>query len=127
MLDLVFLIIMIITLVRALNGKYSETAGNFAFVIGLIASVVGLAREFIQKSGSGTMVLLNILILLIAFVLKPISRLLVQLYNDKIAAHEQKLEDLRERDSNGERAFFTDDNFDDPDLRFNGEFTDFKL
>lgn len=126
MFDLIFLIIMVVTMVMAFKGKYSETLGNFGFVIGLAAAVIGIVSEFISRNANGTMVILNILVLIIAFGLKPVSRLLVKIYSDKMEAREQKIRDMEERCSKGERAIFTEENFNDPNLRFNGEYKDFK-
>ena len=127
MLDLIFLVLMIIIIVKANKGEFSETLCNVALVVGFLAGVLGLVLAFFTVS-STFIVLANILIVLLAFGLKPIARHFVKLHTD--AEEEQRLRLLRDKErhsrGNDKSPVYTEENFDDPELRFGkGGYTDY--
>ncbi len=130
MLDLAFLVLGVYVFVKALKGEYKETACNIAMVVGIIAGFVGCAVAI--SHNQTVMMILNILVVLIAFGLRFAARHLVKMYIDKQVAETE----ARERDEYLHAKFqdpnavtgYTDDNFDDEDLRFGkGGWTDPKL
>lgn len=85
MLDLVFLVLMIIVLLKSLKGEVHELLCNIATVVGIIAALIGIVSSFFSKAGdSFGMGILNILVLLIAVVLKPVAKHFARLYQNKI-------------------------------------------
>lgn len=127
MLDLIFLVLMIIIMVKANKGEFAETLCNVALVVGFLAGILGLVLAFFTVS-SYIIVLANILVVLLAFGLKPIARHFVKLYTD--AEEEQRLRLLRDKErhsrSEDTAPVYTEENFDDPELRFGkGGYTDY--
>lgn len=90
MLDLIFLILMIIVLIKAFKGDFCETLCNVAMVIGIIASVIGMIicfaadTTFLDMFAPAEMGILNLLVFVVAVLLKPAARLLVKTRQDKI-------------------------------------------
>lgn len=130
MLDLVFLILGIYIIVKAEKGEYKETACNIALVVGILAGIVGIVDAFFRDNR--TMGFLNVIVILMAFALRFAARLLVKLYLDKKAEEAARLEhDMRlysKFDDLNKNPIYTDDNFDDEELRFGkGGYTDPKL
>lgn len=130
MLDLVFLILLIYVYVFSLKGIYKETACNIALVVGIIAGFIGSIQALL--SDNDVMVTLNLIIILMAFSLRFAARKLVKLHHEKeIAEAEAREHDLwlhsRFDDRKGDPVY-TDENFDDEELRFGkGGYTDPKL
>lgn len=130
MLDLAFLILGIYIIVKAEKGEYKETACNIALVVGILAGIVGLVDAFFNNNK--TMAFLNVIVMLLAFGIRYAARLLVKLYLDKRAEEAARLEhDTRlysKFDDLNKEPIYTDDNFDDEELRFGkGGYTDPKL
>lgn len=121
MLDLVFLILMIVIIVKANRGEVNDTLCNVALVIGVLAGILGLVQAFFLKGSSiwG----LNLLVMLFAFVLKRVAEHFAKLYNKKIEEIEEeyrKAQERHSRDFDNDKTVYTDDNFDDPNIRFGG-------
>lgn len=119
MLDLTFLALMIYVCVKANKGEYKETACNAALVVGILAGLVGCIIA-ITKDDS-RFLFLNIIVMLMAFALRLVARHLVKLYTDKqaelTAEYERDIR-LHSRFSDKIATGYTDDNFDDEELRF---------
>ncbi len=129
MLDLVFLVLMIIVLVNAIRGNFLETPCNVAIVIGFLAAIIGVITAFLSTgSSSGAAFFLNILCAVIAGLLKPAAKHFVKLYNNKLAEEQERLSRELERMDrfNNKPPVYTEENFDDPNLRFNGEYKNVK-
>lgn len=132
MLNLVFLILMVLVIYKALHGELADTLCNFAIAVGVIGALIGIVSAILSKSAASVALLLNIFVLIFAACLKLTARQFVKLYKDK---EEQKAERLRaefERyvrtESNAVPTVYNDDNFDDPEIRFGkGGYTDPKL
>lgn len=129
MLDLTFLALMIYVCVKANKGEYKETACNAALVVGILAGLVGCIIA-ITKDDS-RFLFLNIIVMLMAFALRFVARHFVKLYTDKqaelTAEYERDIR-LHSRFSDKIATGYTDDNFDDEELRFGkGGYTDNKL
>lgn len=130
MLDLVFLILLLYVFIYSLKGIYKETACNIALVVGIIAGFVGCIQALL--SDNDVMVTLNLIVIVMAFGLRFAARKLVNLYHEKeIAEAEAREHDrwLHSRTDDRKRdPVYTDDNFDDEELRFGkGGYTDPKL
>lgn len=130
MLDLVFLGLFIYVCLKADKGEYKETACNIAMVVGILAGIVGSVYAIAKNNGA--FLSLNMIVMVMAFALRFVAKLLAKLYLDKQAALFEEYE--RDRylhsrfdDSNG-KPVYTDENFDDEELRFGkGGYTDPKL
>lgn len=133
MLDLLFLIFLVITLIYAFRGVYKETLCNIATVVGTLAAVIGFVVMFLQSSsGNPIPIFLRVIELVFAFTLRFIARHFVKLYDDQIAENERKINETLSRytreDPNAKPPVYNDSNFDDPELRFGkGGYTDNKL
>ncbi len=130
MLDFVFLGLLIYVCIMAEKGIYKETACNIALVVGIIASIIGSVEAI--KKNDGTLLFFNILVMVMAFAVRFVAKLLAKLYLDKQAALFEEYE--RERylhsrfDDVNREPVYTDDNFDDEELRFGkGGYTDPKF
>lgn len=85
MLDLLFLVLMIITLVKAIKGDYNETLCNIALVVGIIAAVLGMISALFGNTANAfSFGMLNILVLAIAVALRPVAKHFAKLYQDKL-------------------------------------------
>lgn len=119
MLDLTFLALMIYVCVKANKGEYKETACNAALVVGILAGLVGCIIA-ITKDDS-RFLFLNIIVMLMSFALRFVARHFVKLYTDKqaelTAEYERDIR-LHSRFSDKIATGYTDDNFDDEELRF---------
>lgn len=129
MLDLTFLALMIYVCVKANKGEYKETAVNVALVVGILAGLVGCIIAITKNDGG--FLILNIIVMLMSFGLRFAARQFVKLYNDKqaelTAEYERDIR-LHSRFSENLTTGYTDDNFDDEELRFGkGGYTDNKL
>lgn len=121
MLDLVFLVLMLIILFKANKGEVNDTLCNVALVVGVLAGILGLVQEFFLKGGS--VWILNIVVMLFAFILKRVAEHFAKLYNQKNEEAEEQYRKAQERhvrDFDNSRTVYTDDNFDDPNIRFGG-------
>lgn len=131
MLDLVFLVLMATAFSNAIFGKMNETLIAFATVVGVIAGVLGFVSAFLNHTaGSSILVLFNLIVIILAVCTRFIAKHFVKLYEDKQQAAAERLrlelENRSRRQGDIKVTAFTDENFDDPDLRFNGEFKEFK-
>jgi len=133
MLDLVFLVFLLLTLFFSFRGVYKETLCNIATVVGILAAVTGFVVMFLKSPSDNFLpVFLRIFELVFAFSLRFIARHFVKLYNDKIEENERKLKETMSSYSrsspDSQAPVYTDENFDDPELRFGkGGFTDPKI
>lgn len=121
MLDLIFLILMVIVIIKANMGEVNDTLCNVALVIGILAGILGLVQAFFLKGNS--LWGLNIVVMLFAFVLKRVAQHFAKLYDQKIEEAEEQYRRAQERharDFDNGRTVYTDDNFDDPNIRFGG-------
>lgn len=121
MLDLVFAVLMVIIIVKANKGEVNDTLCNVALVVGVLAGILGLVQAFFLKGSSFWA--LNIVVMLFAFVLKRVAEHFAKLYNQKKEEFEEEYRRVRElhsRDRDSDKTVYTDDNFDDPNIRFGG-------
>ncbi|MCM1165213.1 MAG: hypothetical protein NC299_06435 [Lachnospiraceae bacterium] len=128
MLDLVFLALMLTVLIFAFRGEFKETLCTVATVVGIVAAIVGLVSGFLKK-GAGAAPLLNIAVLIIAALLRMAALQFVKLHEDKEREEREKLEAAVSRYSRDTDKkldpVYTEENFDDPELRFGkGGYTD---
>lgn len=119
MLDLTFLALMIYVCVKANKGEYKETACNAALVVGILAGLVGCVIAITKDDFK--FLFLNIIVMLMSFALRFVARHFVKLYTDKqaelTAEYERDIR-LHSRFSDKIATGYTDDNFDDEELRF---------
>lgn len=130
MLDLAFLAVGIYVFVWANRGVYKEAVCNIALVIGILAGIVGCVAGI--SRGDGLFVTLNLVVCVLAFVLRFAAKHLVKLYNEKERERLETIErEHRSRmrtNSPEEHVVNNDDNFDDEELRFGkGGYTDPKI
>lgn len=130
MLGFAFLAVGIYVIVKACKGEYTETACNIALVVGIIAGISGCIVGI--ATNNGVFVFLNVIVIACAIFIRPAARHLANLYIEKKIADQEALEReiyLHSRYSDPNRkAVYTDDNFDDEELRFGkGGYTDPKL
>ena len=121
MLDLAFLVLMIIIAVKANRGVVDELLCNVALVIGILAGILGLIQAFFGDEGYYWV--LNIVVMVLAVVLKRAAQQFAKLHNQKIEEIEEEYRKAQERhvrDFDNDRTVYTDDNFDDPNIRFGG-------
>lgn len=128
MLDIVFLALLVVVIYHAMRGKLKETLCDIATVVGIVAAIVGLITAFFQVSSANKAPLfLNIFVLLFAVLLKKTARQFVKLYDDKQREETEKRTAMLSRYTREEVSdpVYTDDTFDDPELRFGkGGYTD---
>lgn len=132
MLNLIFLILMVIVLYKAMHGDLADTLCNFAIAVGVIGALIGIVSVILSKSATSAALFLNIFVLIFAACLKLIARQFVKLHNDK---EERAAEQLRAEfqryvrtEADAVPTVYNDDNFDDPEIRFGkGGYTDPKL
>lgn len=132
MLNLVFLILMVLVIYKALHGELADTLCNFAIAVGVIGALIGIVSAILSKSATSAALFLNIFVLIFAACLKLIARQFVKLYKDKEERESERLRAEYERytraESNPVPTVYNDDNFDDPEIRFGkGGYTDPKL
>ena len=117
MLDLVFLAVAIFVIVKANKGEYNETACNIALVVGVLAGLVGCIYGITTKQGF--FVFLNVIVMVGAFGIRFAAKLFAKLYIDKMVAETERLEyEAHKRDRFPNQTAYTDDTFDDEELRF---------
>ena len=127
MLDIIFLVLMIIVLVKANQGIFMETLCKVALVIGIFAGIVGLISAFFME-GTGAFGLVNLAVVIFACLLKPAAKHFVKLYEQKIAQSDEEYRKAISHYKHDDKPdIYTEDNFDDPELRFGkGGFTDYE-
>lgn len=127
MLDIVFLVLMVIVLVKANQGIFMETLCKVALVVGILAGITGLISAFFME-GTGAFGLINLAVVLFACFLKPVAKHFVKLYEYKIVqSDEEYRKAIAHYKHDDKPAVYTDDTFDDPELRFGkGGFTDYE-
>lgn len=127
MLDLTFLALMIYVCVKANKGEYKETACNAALVVGILAGLVGCVIAITKNDFK--FLFLNIIVMLMSFGLRFAARHFVKLYTDRQAELTAEYErDIQRHSRFDTDPVYTDDNFDDEELRFGkGGYTDNKL
>lgn len=121
MLDLIFAVLMVIIIVQANKGKVNDLLCNIALVIGILAGILGLVQAFFTDSDAW---ILHILVMLISFALKFVARHFAKLYNqriEEIQAEYERATRLHSRDFDSDKPpVYTEENFDDPNIRFGG-------
>lgn len=124
---LVFLVVFVITLKRAIKGNYSETLCNVAVVLGIVSSIAGLIVGFFTDMPD-VVAVLYVGIMIFSFFIKRIAKQFDKLYKQEIEEELERIEQMEKRfaERDAKPPVYTDDNFDDPNLRFNGEYTDVK-
>ncbi len=119
MLDLIFVVLMIVIIVKANNGEVNDTLCNVALVIGVLAGILGVVQTIFSSNGNSLWGL-NILVMLFAFALKRVAQHFAKLHNDKIAQIEEEyrkanIHHARDNDPNSGSV-----NYNDPNVRFGG-------
>ena len=119
MIDLIFLVLFVIIIVKANKGIVSDTLCNVALVIGVLAGIIGLVQAFFIK-GSGSFWIMNMIVMLIAFVLKRAAQYLAKLFRDREDELARRYRKATERISrfDGDKQASID--YDDPNVRFGG-------
>lgn len=126
MLDLIFCVLMIIIIVKANDGKVSDTLCNVALVIGFLAGILGLVQAFFIR-GESFFWLLNIIVMLMAFALKKIAKRFAELHDRKVEAYlKESRKRAEKRHLNRGDIEYVNTDFDDPDVRFSGPFNENK-
>lgn len=119
MLDLIFAVLMVVVIIKANNGEVNYVLCNVALVVGVLAGILGLVQAFFLEGSSFW--ILNILVMLFAFILKRVAEHFAKLHNQKIEEIEEEYRKVRERYSrDSDKTVYTDENFDDPNIRFGG-------
>lgn len=118
MLDLIFLVLFIIIIVRANKGMVNETLCNVALVIGVLAGIIGFVRAFFLNDD--VIWIPNVIIMLIAFFLKRAADYLAKLYRDREDEIERKYQEATRRYSRFDDKDKASIDFDDPNVRFGG-------
>lgn len=121
MLDLIFAVLMIVIIVKANKGEVNDTLCGVALVIGVLAGIAGLVQAFFIQ-GESNLWILNIVVMVFAFVLKRVAEHFAKLYNNKKEEIEAEYRAARERFSNFNGDGSVDN--DDPNARFSGGFDD---
>ena len=119
MLDLIFLVLFIIIIVKANKGIVNDTLCNVALVIGVLAGIAGLVQAFFIK-GSGNFWIMNIIVMLIAFALKRAAQYLAKLYRDREDELARRYRKATERISRFDENKQASIDYDDPNVRFGG-------
>lgn len=117
MLDLIFAVLMIVIIVKANNGVVDDLLCNIALVIGILAGIFGLIQAFLGSSDFWT---LNIVVMLIAFVLKRVAQHFAKLYTQRKEEIEEEYRKAREHLSRFDETPGETPNYDDPNVRFGG-------
>lgn len=119
MLDLIFAVLMVVVIIKANNGEVNYVLCNVALVVGVLAGILGLVQAFFLEGSSFW--ILNVLVMLFAFILKRVAEHFAKLHNQKIEEIEEEYRKVRERYSrDSDKTVYTDENFDDPNIRFGG-------
>ena len=122
MLDLIFLVLFLIIIIRSLSGHYNETLCNVAMVIGILAAIVGIfSNIFANLNNSNKMVFLNILVLGIAIGQRFVARYFARLYNEKVEQSRRNLEkdiEMHSRKRDGSDYQIAEADFDNEEIRF---------
>lgn len=119
MLDLIFLVLFIIAILRSLKGQYDEKFCVITTIIGIVAAFTGIIICGI--SGDKNMIYMNFLVLIIAIAQRYAARHLAKMYNDKIEQSRQDLEkdiELHSRKRDGSDYQIADADFDNEEIRF---------
>lgn len=119
MLDLIFLVLFVIIIVRANKGFVSDTLCNVALVIGILAGIIGLIQAFFIK-GSNNFWIMNIIVMLIAVALRRVAYHFAKLFRDKEDEIERQYQEATKRYSRLDEDKQADINYDDPNVRFGG-------
>lgn len=104
MLDLVFLVLMVIVLMKSLKGDFNLTLCSVATVVGVLAAILGIIALFFSDSSSSYFSgVMNIIVLIIAFLLKPTAKHFAKLYQDKI---DEEIRSYYEEEERAKENFF---------------------
>ncbi len=124
---LVFLVVFVITLTKAVRGSYSETLCNIASALGIVSSIAGLVVGFLTDMPD-LVVILYIGIMIFSFFIKRIAKQFDKVYKQKLEEELDRIaqEERRYAEENAKPPVYTEESFYDPNLRFNGEYTDVK-
>lgn len=118
---------MVITLLCAMRGVYKEMLCIITMIVGIAASIAGIAVTFIILPPNGAVVfILYMIVLVFSLLIKKMAMHFVTLYeNKRREIIERQLELLKRMEDPNERPYYTDETFDDPELRFGkGGYTD---
>lgn len=126
MLDLIFLVLMIIVLVQANNGKVNAILCDVALVIGIFAGVIGLINAFFIR-GQSLFWTLNIVIMLMGLFLRKVACRFADLHDQRINEYQEKYREWKKYHSHdNSNEMYSDIDYDDPEVRFNGSFNENK-
>lgn len=122
MLDLAFLILFVIIIMRSLKGYYNEALSDIAIVVGVLAGFLGIFISGMENlSGSNKMIFLNVIVIISAVGQRFAARYFVKLYNEKIEQSRQNLEkeiEMRSRKRDGSDYRIAEADFDNEEIRF---------
>lgn len=122
MLDLAFLILFIIIILRSLRGYFNEVLSNTAIVVGVLAGFIGIFVNGMQSiSNSNNMILLNVIVIIIAIGQRYAAQHLAKMYNNKIEQSRQQLEkdiELHSHKRDGSDFLIAEADFDNEEIRF---------
>lgn len=129
MFNLPFLVLMVTTFYYAMHGKYKERLCGITVIVGIATGLFGVVVT-LTTVPAGNSFLPSVLYLMVAvfsaLLLKKMAMRFVTLYEDKQREETERfLKSVKRRDSAEDKPYYTDDNFDDPELRFGkGGYTD---
>lgn len=122
MLDLAFLILFIIVIMRSLRGHFDEMLSNIAIVVGVLAGFLGIfVNGMVNLASSNKMILLNVIVVIVAIGQRYAAQHLAKMYNDKIEQSRQALEkdiELHSRKRDGSAYQIAEADFDNEEIRF---------
>lgn len=122
MLDLAFLILFVIIIMRSLKGYYNEALSDIAIVVGVLAGFLGIFISGMENLyGSNKMIFLNVIVIISAVGQRFAARYFVKLYNEKIEQSRQNLEkeiEMRSRKRDGSDYRIAEADFDNEEIRF---------
>lgn len=113
-----------------MNGKFKAMLCNITMCVGIAASLFGIVTIFILSPPRAALLfVLYMVALVFSILLRKMAKHFVTLYEDKRRETEEKLNEIRLRRGDTEdKPYYTDETFDDPELRFGkGGYTDNNL
>ena len=109
MLGIIFIIMLVILLYRAgIKGVENPTFTHATYIVGLITTTLTIVISAFNNSWSPTDIVLSFIVLIFMFLLKPIVRKLLDLYD----IHHQVKPDDRDRIYSKYEIYKDDDSFD---------------
>ena len=119
MLDLIFLVLFIIIIVRANQGMVNSALCDAALVVGVLAGIAGLVQAFFME-GDNIFWILNLIVMFMAFALRRVAEHFAKLYRDRMDEAERQYRKAMERQSRFDDKDKASVDFDDPNVRFGG-------